>query len=920
MAALCALWTSAPCFSSAAPLSVTVFPRTDLRPDVFFASGVRVNPLNPDELFVVVNYKFLKGTRGAGGAWTWREIGEGLPDARGASDFYMADRAIAFHPAIPGRMMIGGSRGGFAGVPYQSDDGGLSWVPLNICEHGPSPGNQNYKYSAMANYGLYSPTDPDTVYFGTASQSLCQGIFVSHDGGRTILPNPHCPLYDTECGKDPRHAPPYCIYNKRYQPAPKCASAFDSDVLLDVNPADGAELFGNDAHQNFGLISDPDAYVTQWGILDSSSGQVCASSNVKVDFPEGCFPMHGFPRYMEDGSVWAVNGPFEIGCSVHPGGRCEAQCAPPGATRCHVPAALVRFDRDEAGFKLFRWIADLDNLYSSPKVQWLPNDIVLFLDSHDRATALEGYDLQYQRLLRFDPGAPDLQISSFDVVRNPDATYDAYYLKSDIHSGARYAKLMRVRIAAADPLPAPEVLKDFEDVFTGVANFYADDALYVGTVDYFHFFISRDGGATFETRKGRWSTAFLRYLKTRDGLHFIDVNGGGLARITLDTDRDASPPAPVFRVNSMQWTDQAFPYSAMCTSNYLDVAADPKSPPGELWVWTATDAGVWRNKMFAHANDERACYGGDPDSPSCVWPCWDLVSGGYDCAHPPCGDKPGQIPSKDFANYSTRLVFDPRDPEDRTVYVGAKSGLWKGVESAQTRHPVCENRITHAPLDGSDVGFTRVFSQEPVRDVMVAGPDVFAAGSAGLYRSGDDARWVKVHDGAVSAMSAGDLPRRPIVIATTSLWMSEDSGNTWTLLLTPESRELPIRQIQVHREGGTDFVYFLTSDGVLKKVPAAACPFPDDPPGRFAALTGEHSVALSWDPVPSAGAFDVLRAEGQGAPAVLARVSRSGYLDETVQAGHDYSYSVRAVFSDTCSGFPSPSIAVNIPGAPTELK
>jgi len=810
------------CFSSAASQAVTVFPKADLRPDVSFASGVRVNPGNPNELFVVVNHKFLKGTRSPGGTWIWREIGEGLPDPRGVSDFYMADRAIAFHPTIPGRMMIGGSRGGFAGVPYQSDDGGLNWYPLNICEHGPFPGRQNYKYSAMANYGFYSPTDPDTIYFGTASQALCQGVFVSHDGGRTILPNPRCPLYDTECGKDPHTAPPYCVYPKRYKADPKCAGAFDVDALLDVNPADGDEMYGNDGHHNVGLITDPDIYVTQWGMLDHASGQVCASSNVMVDFPEGCYPLHGFARYMEDGSVWAVNDPFEIACAAHPAGRCAAQCAPPGAARCSVPATLVRYDGDEAGLKMFRWIADVDNQFSPPKVQWLPNGIVVFLDYHDHGTALEGYDLQRHRLLRFDPGTPDRVVASFDVIRNPDGTWDAYYMKDDPYSGARYAKLMRVRIAAADPMPVPEVVADFEDVFTGVANFFADDALYVGTYDFFHFYVSRDGGATFETRAGRSSTAFLRYLKTGDGLHFLDVNSGGLAKVTMETDGDASPPVPVFRPHAMQWNDQAFPYCSMCTANYLDVVADPKSPPGELWVWAATDAGIWRNTMAAHANDERACYGGDPDSPSCVWPCWDLVSGGYDCAQPPCGEKPGQIPSKDFANYSTRIVFDPRDPESRTVYAGTKSGLWKGVESAQARHPVCENRITHKPLDGPDVAFTRVFSREPVRDVLVAGPDVFAAGSTGLYRSGDDARWVKIHDGAVSAMTAGGPTRPLIVIASSALWMSEDAGNTWTPLLTPASREIPIRQVQIHREGGTDFVYYLTNDGVLKKVPTAA--------------------------------------------------------------------------------------------------
>ena len=100
----------------------------------------------------------------------------------------------------------------------------------------------------------------------------------------------------------------------------------------------------------------------------------------------------------------------------------------------------------------------------------------------------------------------------------------------------------------------------------------------MNTYDYFHFYVSRDGGASFETRKGRLGTAFVRYLKTGDGLHFIEANSGGITKVTLDTDLDASPPVPAFRGNSMQWTDQAFPFSAMCTSNYLDVAADPKSP------------------------------------------------------------------------------------------------------------------------------------------------------------------------------------------------------------------------------------------------------------------------------------------------------------------------------------------------------
>jgi hypothetical protein len=907
---LCALGGPVRSYGSAAPLVQTIFPVPASDLGFPYDSGVRINPHDPDEFFAVVNHQFLKSTdRGV----TWRGIGDGLPDPLSVMDFYQADRAIAFHPTVPDRMLIGGARGGFGGVPCQSDDGGETWFPLNICEHGPVRADLNYKHTAQGNTALYSPAHPDTVYFSVTAQADCQGIFISRDGGRTLLPNPLCPRYDTVCSRDPGAAA--CVYAKPYEPKPVCGSPYFDDVLLDLNPFDDRESYGNDGHSNLGLISDPSARFTSSGLRDEASGQICARQNVYVEYPEGRFKMHGYPRYMPDGSVVAVNEPFRVDCASNPAGRCKVQCARPGAVICRVPAALTRYSREEEGNRIFTPLAETEGTYSSQKLLLLPGGLLLYLDQHEDHTALKGFNTDPKRpaMVTFDKGSPGLFIRSMEELPGPGFSTDVYYLKFNAANGRAYSKLLRLRVNGDGTFSGPVVVSDFEDRFTGVRTFHWNEALYANTYDSRYLYRSRDLGKTFEaippapSRSGL-PTAYFRYLDTREGVQIMDINAGAVRRITLNPSPDPAGPG-TYDWSWVLWQDQAFSSSSICTANYLDVMADPKSPPGEVWAWFATDAGIWRNKMFGYSVQNEACRSGDPDAPACVYPCWDLVSGGYGCDSPPCGEAPGEIPSKDFANYAYKIRFDPRDPEKKTVYAATKSGVWKGVEGES--RDGCTSAVTGRRFQDSKVFFSKVLASGPVIDVLFSGSHVYAVTTAGILRSADDGSWKSVYPGPVSAIAA--VPGRPEAVVAadaTGLSLSEDAGETWTPFLPLPSRELPVHQAEVRVEGGKDIVYYLTNDGYLKKVPAVVCPYPDDPPMGLAAVVDERNrVNLRWQAVPSALSYEIYRSEGQGAPVPMATVSQTFYADATVQGGKTYSYSVRTNFSDVCFGYLSARVA-----------
>ena len=85
--------------------------------------------------------------------------------------------------------------------------------------------------------------------------------------------------------------------------------------------------------------------------------------------------------------------------------------------------------------------------------------------------------------------------------------------------------------------------------------------------------------------------------------------------------------------------------------------------------------------------------------------------------------------------------------------------------------------------------------------------------------------------------------------------------------------------------------------------------FPPPAPARLDALSEKGLVRLVWDPVAAAdlAGYAVFRAEGDAAPARWNKdlVKDSFATDETVQSGHRYRYTVRAV--DTSGNMSEPS-------------
>ena len=84
---------------------------------------------------------------------------------------------------------------------------------------------------------------------------------------------------------------------------------------------------------------------------------------------------------------------------------------------------------------------------------------------------------------------------------------------------------------------------------------------------------------------------------------------------------------------------------------------------------------------------------------------------------------------------------------------------------------------------------------------------------------------------------------------------------------------------------------------------------PPPAPARLDALSEKALVRLVWDPVPAAdlAGYAIFRAEGNAAPARWNKelVKDSFAADDTVQPGHRYRYTVRAV--DTSGNMSAPS-------------
>ena len=931
------------CPASGGPETKTIFPKEDT--EIIFSIGpwVKVNKNNPDELFCYVKHKLLRGTYNSHTSeYVWAEIGKGLPDNQAVTEgganaagpnvlTFAINTDSIMKQDYPYSLLLGGGRWGiWSGVPYQSIDNGESWYPLNICEHGPGAVNQNFKYCSMNSYGLESPTDLNTIFFGADSDTLDgQGVWVSRDGGRTILPNYTSPYYKTKTFCEDYPDDPFCN-----DAVAACANWFDSEYIISLNPNRSSPelpmLLGGEDHDACNWVN----YWTKSGFIDAATGALCVEPNVFVDYPEGRFNMDAHAFFMEDGTIYAFNRTFQISCAGDPGGRCTQQCAQPGATNCTFPETLVAYSATEGGALIFKEIrqtgkTDCNKIRNIRKLgdRWL-----FFLDG----SSLKSYDMALDSFAIHELGSSSSWVSDFDAVKKGNDFY-VYYIKanpfSDHDPQDQHAELKVLHWAddgIGTPPSIPTVLEDFSTYWTGVRNFFLfGNKIYVGSWDTDKLFFSSDFGSNFKEVRNSVSSlwyqpAHFRYLKPNPGEDhpvILSLFSLGASKVTID---DSDLIDPKYSGVILDAFANNFPESNLCTTTFTGALADPKAPPGELWVWLSSDAGIWRNKEF---NCEIAA----------ATQCWDHVSGGYASqdATPPTQHP---ILPDNFGNYTYKLIFDDRDTSWKTVYAATKSGLWKGVEQdsyhwfgcQDNQTPYCVRDHCKGPdgsendICGSDVDFSLIFPAKTT-DVMVSGARLYAIADTGLFHVGEEGfppMHKQLYLGNVTAIDRyAETPNKIVIVADGKLLFSEDWGETWCEILELSASENPVKQIAARTENGVDYLYYLTNNGYLKKTGYECIAFPHEPPQGFSASAnqppGQPQVEVAWGTFPSAVSYNLYRSEDGSLPMLLTSPTTANYTDLSVCRGRSYAYSVRANFTDQCYSYTSAPVTVALP---TNLK
>ena len=785
---------------------------------------VAVNPEDPDVFFAFVSGKLVKSVDGGS---SWLETGEGLP-AGGLYNWnenFIRD-PLLFSPFDPGgnTMLLGTDRMSRSGVPYRSDDGGETWYPLNICEHGPGWSEQNFKFPGTS-MGYFSNVSEDTLYFPVLSGYVCQDVFVSLDGGETIVPSEDCFYYDQHAPCDPWCVPPGCHDNNIY-----------SDKFISLNTSSDS-FFESDVH-----LSAPD-HRARYSVLDRDSGQFCSDDKVYLEH-DGAEVHFIAPAYFAgDGKAYTVcDRIVEDGLTVYID-PVLAEC--PGYDEIgqkwlFEPLATLPVGDHGPGLKI-RKLGTTIFFSVAPAVY--PNCICLSLE-----------------FLAWDPynggtwmNIGDLGAGTFDAIDRGSGQFDIYYIE---YSGGE-TKLRVVHldtIAHSYSLDAQPVY-DFTGLFTGLTGFHA-----VSRSEVYKFF-------------GRNTHEF----DGLDGLpDYASFLGTGLAI------GDQAELLPWDGWTNWANFEQLFWYkvSPVCTSNFTSLAV--KEEGTELWAYLSSDAGIWRNRKFGEADP-------DPTITRSLLNAFEQVSGGY-----ACGACDYQVPADGFGNYCNKVVMDGRDTSGDTLYAACRSGLWKGLEQAD--NSVRWTRVFD-PTDHSE-------SSREVFDVFTEGCYSFALTAGGIWRTMDDATWTRIIDSAGhgdKVSSIGHLSAESVKIACAAgdnFYLSIDDGANWDLLTVLPSGEAPLKKIQYVKEAGAETIFFLTSDGILKKMEAFSPAGASNNSAVEPSICEDSGVMVGWTAPTEWGdggagtrTYDVLR-NGTPVAAGLPETTLS-YTDTGGENGVIYLYQVR---------------------------
>lgn len=809
---------------------------------------------------------------------SWTKIGKGLPDKAVYSYIEsLFTPVIDFSPFDNGTVILGAKRQSSGGGPFISRDGGDTWAPLNICGNGPGPHRQNFKFSSTSSC-VFSRSDKDTIFFPVLSEKACQPVFVSLDGGKTIVPNPQCPYYKEQCKIPSLHG--FCAdlgkcfnYGGEY---------WGGDMLLSASPgSDG--MFEFDFHGSLGYD-----YIARYKELDRSTGQLCTKSNVFVNL--GTVP--GYSSYGEGffkspAFFTSADEMFTV-CDIVQTGTLNGASV---FQKLSNPF-LARCGGERNGRFVFEFVSFLPEGYGSVLTDLKKTGPVVFFSVSDT-------NLQNSRFLAWSPHLGGTWIKfgnegsmSFSALPGAPGLFDIYYMASFTDSGGVNRSQLRVITLNTFDQKAltykTETRYDFTGMNTGLSGFNIES-----------------GG----TLKKFWGRDFQPFTNLDGETRYVLFRG-------VETDIGADPDYmlyPQYQDNSAFFDAGFYTTSGMsaCTSNFTSIAvrkAAGANGTEELWAYLSSDAGIWRNRKFHERYDASA--------PNALLEAFEHVSGGYKCD----GGCPGQIPSADFGNYCRKVVLGTPGSGEPVLYAACRSGLWKGTEQS-----------------GGDIYWTLAFdpptktgADAGVLDVLGNGCGLFIITSEGVLRSADGSSWTFVYrpkpgSGPVTAIAAFEGCPDKIVLSQGSgifgsskggLLCSDNGGDDWFPLadLRPDT-QLPVRKLQCVKEGELDKVYFLTFDGVLHKV-AAYNGTRLNKLGFAAGPSAPCAVALSWKSDPDAVSYSILFSEERKGQSLLLSLitdsSVESYLDMDAKGGTRLTYTLKVDYSDSCLSYGS-SASAEIP-------
>lgn len=833
--------------------------------------------VSPDGSGVIIAYVSGQLLKSRDFGESWKKIGQGLPDKAVYSYIEsLFPPVIDYSPFDNATVILGKKRQSSGGGPFISYDGGETWSPLSICGNGPGTKRQNFKFSATSS-AVFSRSDRNIVYFPVLSEKACQPVFVSLDGGKTIIPNPQCPYYKEQCKIPSLHD--YC------SDLGKCfnygGNYWGGDMLVSV-PSDSDGMFEFDFHGSLGYD-----YIARYKELDRNTGQLCTKSNVFVNL--GTVP--GYSNYAEGffkSPVFCTEpGEMFTVCDIVQTGTLDGK---PVYQKASSPF-LARCGGETGGRFVFEFVSFLPAGYGSVLTDLKKaGPVVLFSVSDD--------NLQNSRFLAWSPylGGTWIKFGEegsmwFSVLRGTAGLFDIYYMASFTDGAGIFRSQLKVITLNTFDLKAltysTETRYDFTGINTGLSGFNIES-----------------GGAI----RKFWGRDFQPFTNLAGETRYVLFRG-------VETDIGADPENMLysqFQDNSAFFDAGFYTTSGMsaCTSNFTSIAvreAVGEDGTEELWAYLSSDAGIWRNRKFHEQYDAA--------SPDSLLDAFEHVSGGYKCGV----DCSGQIPSADFGNYCRKVILDRSLSDGTVLYAACRSGLWKGTE--QPEGGILWTRTYDPPVKtGADAG---------VLDVLKSGCNIFISTSDGVLRSADGSSWVLVYSpragsGPVTAMAAFEECPDKIVLSQGSaiqgsakggILCSNDAGSNWFTLadLAPDS-QVPVRKLQCIVEAGLDTVYFLTFEGALYRVLAYEGIKTDKL--RFASVSSAPcAVSLSWKKDLGAESYSIMCSDEGSELILLAMItdtSVDSYIDLDAKGGRKREYTLKVDHADPCLSYGSRA-SVSVP-------